>query len=277
MRYQTGLSSDVLVVQNYLQMLDYIHCLALPRTYLEIGVNSGQSLALSLPGSVAIGIDPKPMVAHAMPRNSLVFRMTSDEFFAMKHPRSLLGGSIDLSFIDGMHLFEYALRDFCNVEKASSAKATVLIHDCLPLDRASAQRKRTTRQWTGDVWKLIVCLRVMRPELKIATIDVEPTGLVMVTNLRPESRVLLENYEEILGRFIGLDYDQCKKRLRRDLNLVPPTIQEVNAMLPVAPFRSSNVMVARSLRSLRIPTTMNLGQIVKNRGRRLAHSLVRRT
>ena len=46
---------------------------------------------------------------------------------------------MELAFIDGLHLFEQVLRDFINVERHSSPSTVVLLHDCLPLDEATAQ------------------------------------------------------------------------------------------------------------------------------------------
>ena len=44
--------------------------------------------------------------------------MTSDDFFASHDLAQVLGGRpVDLAYIDGMHQFEFALRDFMNLER----------------------------------------------------------------------------------------------------------------------------------------------------------------
>ena len=52
--------------------------------------------------------------------------------------------------------------------------------------------------WTGDVWKLIPILRRFRPDLKITVLDAHPTGLVLLSNLDPNSTVLEDAYPEIV-------------------------------------------------------------------------------
>ena len=60
--------------------------------------------------------------------------MTSDDFFSGPRLGELLGGqTVDMAFVDGMHLFEYALRDFMNLE--ASALILIAVHDCLPRDQ----------------------------------------------------------------------------------------------------------------------------------------------
>ena len=88
-----------------------------------------------------------------------MFELASDEFFAEHDLKSILGESVHLAFIDGMHLFEFALRDFINLERACSRDAVILINDCNPPDSVAAARERTTSFWTGDVWKLVLALR----------------------------------------------------------------------------------------------------------------------
>ena len=44
----------------YFDLLDRIHQHVLPRTYVEIGVSTGRSLTLALPGTMSVGIDPDP-------------------------------------------------------------------------------------------------------------------------------------------------------------------------------------------------------------------------
>jgi hypothetical protein len=48
-----------------------------------------------------------------------------------------------------MHLFEYALRDFMNVEHCAAPGAIVVIDDIFSSHPAQAERKRRTRAWTG--------------------------------------------------------------------------------------------------------------------------------
>src|SRR5450432_2346085 len=66
----------------YLTFLDRIHRHLQPRTYVEIGVETGRSLALAQPGTTGIGIDPKPQLTHRLPASTRVFAKTSDAFFA---------------------------------------------------------------------------------------------------------------------------------------------------------------------------------------------------
>lgn len=193
---------------EYYSLLAEIHAHLAPRTYVEVGVRHGQSMTLALPGTRSIGIDPAADVRFPLGPHSRLFAMTSDEFFAGHNLRAALGGlPVDLGFIDGMHLFEYALRDFANLERACAPDSVVLVHDCLPIDAVTSARERTTDVWSGDVWKLVVCLRRHRPDLSVTTIDVAPTGLGVITGLDPTSDVLLGNLERLYDEFVPLGYD----------------------------------------------------------------------
>ena len=106
-----------------------------------------------------------------------------------------------------MHLFEYALRDFINLERHCTPQSVIVVHDCYR-DRAEhAERDPQTVAWCGDVWKLIPCLREQRPDLNVAAIDVGPEEMGIVTGLDPESTVLHDSYDEIEARYTALDYD----------------------------------------------------------------------
>jgi hypothetical protein len=105
-------------VFGYLPLLERLHEHLRPRTYVEIGVAAGHSLGRARPSTRIVGIDPNPTISDPVVRkSSRIFELTSDEFFDQHDLCSELGGlPVDLAFIDGMHLFEYALRDFINVE-----------------------------------------------------------------------------------------------------------------------------------------------------------------
>lgn len=199
------LAQQLMPGPSYMDILKRLHDWLQPASYLEIGVETGRSLALALPPTRAIGIDPAPKIEVPFPAETRVFPIPSDDFFARHDPAKEFGHPvIELAFIDGLHLFEQTLRDFINVERHSGAKSVVLVHDCLPVDKVSAARHRETAFWTGDVWKLVPALLRWRPDLEIRTIAARPSGLAMITHLDSSSQVLAENYETIVGQFMDM-------------------------------------------------------------------------
>jgi hypothetical protein len=251
---------------DYIELLERIHRHLLPRTYAEIGVSSGRSLGLSLPGTRAVGVDPQPLITFRLPLSAKVVRLTSDDFFRRYKSKDLFGKTpLDLAFIDGMHLFEFALRDFMNLEKWCTPDSVILIHDCHPINELSAARVRSTKAWTGDVWKLVLCLKEFRPDLNVSTVGVPPSGLCVITGLDPASRVLETRYNEICERFIDLDYSVIAERTDGLLNAVANDWAVVRGLLPDQQFRAAEVGPLELLRSLRLPPRV----VVVRRIRRL--------
>lgn len=182
------------------RLLESLHRTLEPARYLEIGVQRGQSLALAQ--CDAIGVDPMPAVRGALPEKARLMTMTSDEFFKGPAP-SLLSNPPELVFIDGMHLFEYALRDFMNVEKYSSPRTLVVMDDVFPVHPAQAERRRRTRTWTGDVWKVYEILRRRRPDLFLLPLNTSPTGLLLIAGLNPANRSLWDSYDALVQEYSG--------------------------------------------------------------------------
>jgi len=232
----------------YLKLLRQIHRHVEPRTYVEIGVSTGRSLALALPGTVSIGIDPAPKVQGALGPHARVVQTTSDEFFARPDAADVLGGApLDLAFIDGMHQFEYALRDFMHLERWAGAESTILVHDCYPVDEVSAARERTTDCWSGDIWKLIVCLKQWRPDLKLAVIDVAPTGLGLIRGLDPRSSVLEDHYDEILEAYVPMAFSHLEEAGKAEaLNRVPNDWLRISALLAPGAAKRKDWLEARA-------------------------------
>ena len=106
--------------------------------------------------------------------------------------------TLDLVFIDGMHLFEYALRDFMNVERYCTWTSVIVFDDMLPRDVDEAARDRHTKFWAGDVFKVIDVLRRYRPDLVVLPVDTEPTGTLLVVGADPANQVLRTAYDEIV-------------------------------------------------------------------------------
>lgn len=198
-----------------------------PSSYVEIGLGHGRSLALAGSNTVTIGIDPYQgaweKLNYVCPNGpATLFPLTSDDFFAHHDLRTVIGQeTFDLAFIDGLHLFEQALKDFINLERYAGKNSVILIHDCLPIAPIVAERERCTGFWTGDVWRIIPCLKAFRPDLEIVTIPTKPSGLGVVTNLDATSTVLADNYDEIVHYYLSLNCPADFNRLRVICNVVP--------------------------------------------------------
>jgi tetratricopeptide (TPR) repeat protein len=215
------LSRVLLAGVDYIQALAAIHKHLKPLRYIEIGVCKGISFSLAHSDSIAIGVDPKPqMDLSLLPKKHTVISETSDDYFASGRIEKDLGGqSFDMAFLDGMHLFEYALRDFIHLEKYSHSDSIVFIHDLYPLNKNTAERERFADFWSGDVWKLALCLKEYRPDLTYSLLPCPPTGLGVVTGLDAESTVLQDNYDAILEKYIDMSYNILEGNKRKKLSL----------------------------------------------------------
>ncbi|WP_445166435.1 class I SAM-dependent methyltransferase [Mycolicibacterium sp. Dal123E01] len=208
--------------EDYFRVLARIHEHLKPATYVEIGIFQGESFEIVRPETLAVGVDPSPRIRKQLSANQRVFAETSDNFFENRDVRSELGGKpIDLAFIDGLHLFEFALRDFINIEKLCSPDSVILIHDVYPIDDTSAARERASWFWSGDIWRLILTLKKYRPDLSVNVIAARPTGLAIIQNLNPESRVLEERQNEITDEFLATDISVLDGRKAEMLNRFP--------------------------------------------------------
>jgi tetratricopeptide (TPR) repeat protein len=208
LRTYLELARAVMPGPRYLDLLANFHAWLQPAAYVEIGVEAGRTLVIAQPPTSAVGIDPEPDIKFPLPETTQVFSLGSDQFFEQHHLPDVIGhATIDFAFIDGLHVFDQALRDFMNVEKYSHPNTVVVIHDCLPLDSASSNPNRTTNFWSGDPWKVMAVLRKFRPDLTCFTLPTSPTGLGVVTNLNAGNRVLHESYDEIIASYQEKDYD----------------------------------------------------------------------
>jgi hypothetical protein len=207
-----GLASSMMPGEDYRWVLRRFHDWLAPARYMEIGVEDGESMALARMSVRSVGIDPSPKVRLELSPNARIFEATSDDFFSTMDVQAVLGGPVDLALIDGLHLFEQILRDFINVEKYSCPASVILIHDTLPLDYITSRREQTTQFWSGDIWKIVPCLKTYRNDLTVINIATSPTGLFAVTNLNPESDVIEKNYEKILNEFVPLDFEDILER-----------------------------------------------------------------
>lgn len=225
---------------DYYDLFARIHKRCPPRVYIEIGVADGKSLALARSSTRAVGIDPASaeqgfLLFNSPENDPQLYKMTSDDFFANMDPRKEMGlSNFSVAFIDGLHHFDQVLRDFIHLEKLAGEDSLILIHDCLPINAQVASRERSTAFWTGDVWKVIPCLRAVRPDLEIVTLPVAPSGVALVRRLNPASRILERQYDVLVQHFdsqkLPDDWADCCKLLNVILDQKEFTLEE---FLPV--------------------------------------------
>jgi tetratricopeptide (TPR) repeat protein len=224
----------------YREFLKRVHDRLRPRSYLEIGVEHGTTLALAVHSERVVGVDPvaKPPTRE-LPRGTRLFHTTSDSFFAAQRRHDIFGeGTVDLAFIDGMHWFEYALRDFHNIERWCARTSTVILHDCLPAAPVAASRERRTSFWVGDTWKALEYLLRERPDLEISIIPSYPSGLVVIQNLDPGFSISSEALEASAARYLPLEYPYAPGAWPSHYSVVPnaePHLAELLTSLAADP------------------------------------------
>lgn len=131
-------------------------------SYLEIGVNTPRQPDWNWPHieiSLKHGVDPNPKVYATYP-------VTSDEFFA-KHAKM----KYDIIFVDGLHLWEQAYKDIVNSLKFLEDGGTIVVHDCNPPSERSQSREHVKGEWSGDVWKAYLKLRMENPDISMYVVD----------------------------------------------------------------------------------------------------------
>jgi Methyltransferase domain len=231
-RAHMGLATLRLPGEFYHVWLVRLYAALKPETIIEIGIADGRSLAFARPPTLAIGVDPNPRAMFPLRAETRIFAETSDEFFAKGRHEAILGGHpLGVGFIDGLHLFEQALKDFINLERYCGPRSVILLHDTIPLDERTQRRSCDTQFHTGDVWKTVLCLKHYRADLDIFTVAAPWTGLTIVTGLDATSRALVDRYEEAVARFIDMPFSDFEHRMATDLDIVPNDWRLVEARL----------------------------------------------
>ncbi len=205
--------------------------------YLEIGVSQGESF-MPVRARRKWGVDP----GYSLSRRRLVklwlrvgawgswfrlFRMTSDDFFA-RHGRLLTRRGVDVALLDGLHTYAQTLRDMLSTLEHLTPDGVVVIHDCNPATELAATPAESYEamlehgldgrhgNWNGDVWKVIVHLRSLRPDLETVVLDCDHG--VGVVRRKPGGTALRLSAEQI-GKMTFADLKADRAAL---LGLKPP-------------------------------------------------------
>jgi len=207
------------------ELLSALHELLEPRTYFEIGVADGRSMRLSRTRS--IGVDPAFRITSELLCDLHLVRSTSDEFFARRDPLAHFGEPvIDLAFIDGMHLAEYALRDLINVERYTTPASVIVLDDMLPRTVEEARRDRASGgpkgAWAGDVYKVTESVRKLRPDLVCLEVDTRPTGTLVLLLPDAHATELSAAYDDLVEEYVVPDPQPVPEQVLRRSRAIRP-------------------------------------------------------
>ena len=201
------------------------------KNYLEIGVFNGH-IFFRIKSPFKIAVDPEfrfdfmrklgKIILNPSNLNNKYFRKTADDFFAQDAATVIGNKKIQISLIDGMHEYEYALRDIENTLKYLSDDGVIVVHDCNALTKeanvsfADWKARNFSGTWNGDVWKTIVHLRSLRPDIDAFVLDTDH-GLGIITKRKPEK--MLSFTKNQIG---NLTYEDFNVNRKEWLNLQPP-------------------------------------------------------
>lgn len=213
---------------DHVRLLRALHERVQPKFYVEIGVSKGVSISVARPSTESVGIDPMPQIGKRLPSNISIYTETSDAFFhAYEQRPQFAGRKIDMAFIDGLHLFEQALRDFVNVEKRATANGLIAIHDCIPFDEVASARDYHAPYWVGDVWKCLAILMDHRPDLQIEIVGAPPSGLVLVSKINPASRILDDKFDSLVRDYAPLRFVDWETSYAKRIQIIPSDAEAI--------------------------------------------------
>jgi hypothetical protein len=204
------------------------------RTYLEIGVQRGKNF-YQIEAPAKIAVDPEFKIGLTrrlknLPQvfNNRFFEKTSDTFFEKDASEVFKTHQLDVALIDGLHTYEQSLKDFENCLKYLSPNGVILFHDCNPLSKEAAEPAAKSpedklarfphlnAEWTGDVWKTIVHIRSLFPQIEAFVFDCDFGVGVAKRSLSPKKLKLSASEIE------KLSYEDLAERRTEFINLKQP-------------------------------------------------------
>jgi hypothetical protein len=223
-RARSGLARLRLPGDDCYQWLERLHREIRPAIYLETGVTDSAAIGFALPPTLAIGVGLEPTVMLRARTETHIFPEPTESFFARRGPDRLMAGRrLGLGLIGGVHLFEQALRDFIRLESYCDRGSLILVVNTIPLDEAAQRRERTAAMsfHTGDIWKLVLLLGDLRPDLEIFTIAAPPSGLTVIAGFGDRREDFADRAGEAVARYAGLPYSSIEgSRRTAALNVV---------------------------------------------------------
>jgi hypothetical protein len=204
------------------------------RRYLEIGVYVGRNF-FQIRAKDKVAVDPAfyyswfKRIKKSFSKSNFTnassksYKLKSDEFFTSVAPAMYKAKDLDICLVDGMHEYDYALRDVENALQYLQKNGVIVMHDCNPQTAEAAVSFQDWKKrdyygfWNGDVWKSILHLRSTRNDINVFVLDTDH-GLGVVTFGQQEKQLSFTP-EQIRG----LSYADLEKNRKEWLNLKDPS------------------------------------------------------
>ena len=200
------------------------------KNYLEIGVFNGH-IFFKIKSKFKIAVDPEfrfdslrkwgKTLLNPYNLFNKYFTKTSDDFFNQDEKELFAHRKIQIALIDGMHEYEYALRDVENTLNNLADDGVIILHDCNPQTKAEGDTfeewvlRGSRGVWNGDVWKTILHLRCRRDDINVFVLNCDH-GLGIITRGTPENRL---DYN--LQQINQFNYDDFNTNRNSWINLKP--------------------------------------------------------
>lgn len=202
-------------------------------TYLEVGVQHGLTFRdVALP--FRWGVDPVPKFNVRRLQSGCKFSsVTSDIFFDELNKDVFF----DLIFLDGLHEWKQTYRDLMNSLTHLNENGVILIDDVVPDDEYSAvpdlnESIRIKKQlgigntrWQGDVFKVLLAIINLHPELGLCVIGEETNNAQALVwkNVVPQFQTVSKHESEEFLRIDALTYEDVfiKQNVQKLFNYLP--------------------------------------------------------
>lgn len=153
-------------IKTKIQLIQHLINFNRYKSYLEVGVKNRRTFD-NITCEQKVGIDPVLIISSEKEKGIDMFKQDSDTFFKENK------NTFDIVLVDGLHLYEQAMKDVINSWNCLNLNGAIVIHDCLPKTAVMCSRKRVTREWTGDVWKVIVWFRKGYAKIPCSVINID--------------------------------------------------------------------------------------------------------
>lgn len=102
----------------------------------------------------------------------VTYRLHSDDAFSEIQKD---GKHYDIIFVDGWHTFFQAEKDILNSLECLVDDGSLVVHDCNPPEESHTGEpfSRSDDEWCGDVYQVIIKLRMTRQDLCICIVDTD--------------------------------------------------------------------------------------------------------